>query len=164
MINGFGDKIMQQPEFGRKVADRRKELGLTQVELAEKCEISVRSIQRIEAGRVNPRRSTKKILVEILDFEKGVYHKEKVEKLRDFYEHLVVFIIVNFFIYLKDIMDSSKDFELHNISIIWGIIVCLQAVEIFFEIFFGDAWEQSKINKLMNKINVYSYIRSIVFL
>ena len=53
---------MNQPEFGKKVAERRKELGFTQEEVAEKCKITVRTIQRIEAGLVNPRMYTIKML------------------------------------------------------------------------------------------------------
>lgn len=67
---------MTQSDFGRKVAERRKELGLTQEELAEKCIMNVRSIQRIEAGTVNPRMHTIKVLSEALGFEEGI-HVEK---------------------------------------------------------------------------------------
>jgi len=76
---------------------------------------------------------------------------------------MAVFLIVNFFIYLRNILDSSQEFELYNITIIWGIIIFLQASEIFFEIFFGSAWEELKIRKLMNKFNVYSFVRNAIF-
>lgn len=39
-------------ELGKIITDLRKEKGLTQEELVEKCNISVRTIQRIEAGEV----------------------------------------------------------------------------------------------------------------
>ena len=58
--------MMQQPELGRRLAALRKERNLTQEELVEKCHVSVRTIQRIEAGEVLPRMSTVKILLEAL--------------------------------------------------------------------------------------------------
>lgn len=57
---------MQQPELGRQLAALRKEQNLTQEELVEKSHVSVRTIQRIEAGEVIPRLSTVKILWQAL--------------------------------------------------------------------------------------------------
>lgn len=57
---------MQQPELGKRLIALRKERTLTQEELAEKSHVSVRTIQRIEAGEVLPRMSTVKILLEAL--------------------------------------------------------------------------------------------------
>jgi transcriptional regulator with XRE-family HTH domain len=57
---------MQQPELGRRLTALRKEKGLTQEELVEKSHVSVRTIQRIEAGEVLPRTITIKILLEAL--------------------------------------------------------------------------------------------------
>ncbi|OUS19152.1 transcriptional regulator, partial [Nonlabens dokdonensis] len=37
---------MNQPELGNYIAQLRKEQGLTQEELVEKCNINVRTIQR----------------------------------------------------------------------------------------------------------------------
>lgn len=57
---------MQQPELGRRLTALRKEKNLTQEELVEKSHVSVRTIQRIEAGEVLPRPITVKILLESL--------------------------------------------------------------------------------------------------
>ena len=57
---------MQQPELGRRLTALRKERNLTQEELVEKSHVSVRTIQRVEAGEVLPRLSTVKILLEAL--------------------------------------------------------------------------------------------------
>lgn len=57
---------MQQPELGRRLTALRKERNLTQEELVEKSNVSVRTIQRVEAGEVLPRMSTVKILLEAL--------------------------------------------------------------------------------------------------
>jgi transcriptional regulator with XRE-family HTH domain len=58
--------VMQQPELGQRLTALRKERNLTQEELVEKSHVSVRTIQRIEAGEVLPRMSTVKILLEAL--------------------------------------------------------------------------------------------------
>lgn len=57
---------MTQPELGLKIAEWRKLKGLTQQELAERCNINIRTIQRIEAGKVDPRTYTTKQLLECL--------------------------------------------------------------------------------------------------
>jgi transcriptional regulator with XRE-family HTH domain len=59
--------MIQQPELGRKIADYRKAKGLTQEDLVEKCNLSVRTLQRIEAGEVKPRTSTVKLIFEALE-------------------------------------------------------------------------------------------------
>lgn len=62
---------MQQPELGKRLNALRREKNLTQEELVEKSHVSVRTIQRIEAGEVLPRLSTVKILLAALghDYE-----------------------------------------------------------------------------------------------
>ncbi|MDN4165896.1 helix-turn-helix transcriptional regulator [Cytophagales bacterium LB-30] len=54
---------MKQPDLGNRLSALRKEKNLTQEELVEKSHVSVRTIQRIEAGEVIPRVSTVKILL-----------------------------------------------------------------------------------------------------
>ena len=60
---------MKQPELGRKVSELRKAKGLTQEELVENCNISVRTLQRIEIGEVTPRIYTIKTILAALDYD-----------------------------------------------------------------------------------------------
>lgn len=60
---------MKQPELGKIILDLRTQKGLTQEELVEKCNISVRTIQRIEAGEVTPRLYTIKTILEVLGYD-----------------------------------------------------------------------------------------------
>ncbi len=60
---------MKQPELGLKVAELRQAKNLTQEQLAEACEVSTRTIQRIEGGDVDPRTYTLSMLREILEFD-----------------------------------------------------------------------------------------------
>ena len=61
--------MIQQPQLGKRIADYRKSKGLTQEELVEKCNLSVRTLQRIEAGEVTPRIYTVKLIFEVLELD-----------------------------------------------------------------------------------------------
>jgi len=60
---------MTQPELGKKIVELRKAKGFTQEELVEKCNLSVRTLQRIESGEVVPRNYTIKLIFTALDFD-----------------------------------------------------------------------------------------------
>jgi len=62
---------MNQPDLGLKITELRQQKGLTQEKLAEYCEVSARTIQRIESGEVEPRSFTRNSLSNILDFDFG---------------------------------------------------------------------------------------------
>jgi transcriptional regulator with XRE-family HTH domain len=84
--------MIQQPELGKKVLDLRKAKGITQEELVEKCNLSVRTLQRIESGEVTPRPITVKLIFEALgeSFDKAMENKGLTLKwLEQFY---IVFI------------------------------------------------------------------------
>jgi transcriptional regulator with XRE-family HTH domain len=80
---------MQQPELGRRLTALRKERNLTQEQLVEKSYVSVRTIQRIEAGEVLPRMSTVKILLEALgeSYESFVLKPTTMETKNELLEH-----------------------------------------------------------------------------
>ena len=58
---------MKQPELGKKLNELRNLKGITQKELSDLCSVDIRTIQRIEAGEVEPRMSTVKILAAALE-------------------------------------------------------------------------------------------------
>jgi uncharacterized Tic20 family protein len=60
---------MNQPYLGQKINELRQLKGFTQEALAEKCEVSTRTIQRIETGDVDPRAYTLQCLSEALEFD-----------------------------------------------------------------------------------------------
>ena len=62
---------MNQPDLGLKVSELRQQKGLTQEQLAERCEVSPRTIQRIESGEVDPRAYTLHCLGAALEFDFG---------------------------------------------------------------------------------------------
>ncbi|MBC8755772.1 helix-turn-helix transcriptional regulator [Kordia sp. YSTF-M3] len=60
---------MKQPDLGKKISELRLAKGLTQSELAEKCNLSLRTIQRIESAEVTPRSYSVKLIFKNLDYE-----------------------------------------------------------------------------------------------
>ncbi|MBN2523008.1 MAG: helix-turn-helix domain-containing protein, partial [Bacteroidales bacterium] len=74
--------MIQQPELGKKIADLRKAKGLTQEELVDRCNLNVRTLQRIESGEVTPRTYTIRLIFEALDFsfEESPTDKELIQK------------------------------------------------------------------------------------
>ena len=60
---------MNQPDLGLKVTELRQTKAFTQEQLAEKCEVSPRTIQRIESGEVDPRAYTLQCLSTSLEFD-----------------------------------------------------------------------------------------------
>lgn len=60
---------METHNFGKKLIELRKSKGLTQGDVAAKCNLTVRTIQRIESGMVQPRAYTIKLISESLGFD-----------------------------------------------------------------------------------------------
>ncbi|WP_378293631.1 helix-turn-helix domain-containing protein [Aquimarina rubra] len=75
---------MEQPALGIKISELRKSKGLTQEELVEQCNISVRTIQRIEAGEVMPRSYTIKTILSALDYDLEKIQTEDSKVTKEF--------------------------------------------------------------------------------
>jgi len=109
---------MKQPELGRKISEIRTAKGLTQEELVEKCNISVRTIQRIEAGEVTPRSYTIKTILAALD-----YDLIKISDKENNFSDSLIGWIKRFMLIDIDI-DKPSDFLIKQLNIAWifGII------------------------------------------
>lgn len=66
--------------IGQKIKELRLLKGYTQEDLAEKTSLSVRTIQRIENGEVDPRTYTLNLLAEALEVDLEEFTSEIVEK------------------------------------------------------------------------------------
>jgi D-alanyl-D-alanine-carboxypeptidase/D-alanyl-D-alanine-endopeptidase len=62
---------MNQPDLGLKITELRQQKSLTQEKLAEYCDVSTRTIQRIESSEAEPRSFTRNSLSNILEFDFG---------------------------------------------------------------------------------------------
>ncbi|WP_052158347.1 helix-turn-helix domain-containing protein [Lacinutrix jangbogonensis] len=70
----------ENPSLGSIINDSRKKLGLSQEALAEKANVSLSTIQRIEKGTVKPRSFTIKVLAETLGLDVSELLVDFVEK------------------------------------------------------------------------------------
>lgn len=73
---------MKQPELGKRIVALRKSKGLTQEELVDRCNINVRTIQRIEAGDVTPRSFTIKSILEALEVDSDTFFPPNKEAIQ----------------------------------------------------------------------------------
>jgi len=108
---------MKQPELGKKILELRRAKGLTQEELVEKCNIGVRTIQRIEAGEVTPRSYTIKTILAALESDIKLVLEEE-EKPDTFTKRLKLLFLIDI-----DMNKLSGYFAKQlNISWIFGLI------------------------------------------
>lgn len=100
---------MKQPALGQKISELRKSKGLTQEELVEQCNISVRTIQRIEAGEVTPRSYTIKIILSALDYDLQQMVNEEPKITQEFKK-----------LFLLNIDDNKEaSFLIRQLNIAW---------------------------------------------
>ena len=107
--------MIQQPGLGKKIADYRKAKGFTQEELVEKCNLSVRTLQRIEAGEVTPRISTVKLIFEALEIEFNNSLATRNNK------ELIIKHIKQFYKYFIDLF-NLKTHTMKKATILTGIL------------------------------------------
>jgi len=74
---------MHQPDLGKRLIALRTEKNLTQEELVEVSHVSVRTIQRIEAGEVLPRVSTVKILLTAMEQPHEQFFNPKEDAMKN---------------------------------------------------------------------------------
>jgi hypothetical protein len=86
----------------------------------------------------------------------------KVKKIKGFYSHLRIYVIVNLIIIVanlnKDIFSegiyasSLTDWHTYSTAFFWGIGLLAHAISVFGrDFFFNEDWEQKKIQKYMEK-------------
>ena len=141
---------MRQPDLGRKISELRKAKGLTQEELVEKCNISVRTLQRIETGDVTPRSYTIKTILAALDYDLST-----IEVNDDTIIHSTIKSLKKYILLDIDLTKSS-DFFIKQLNIAWilGIIYFLIG---FFE---GAAeYFRFKENELIFSTTLYIIIK-----
>lgn len=71
--------MVKQPELGQIISDSRKAKGFTQEELVEKCNLSVRTLQRIESGEATPKLVTVKLILEALDLDYNSFIDQSIK-------------------------------------------------------------------------------------
>ena len=78
--------------------------------------------------------------------------KKKVEAIKGFYVHLSMYLLVNLFLFLLNIVNSPDNLWFYWPLLGWGIGVVANAVSVFgFGGMFNDKWEERKVRELMDK-------------
>jgi hypothetical protein len=78
--------------------------------------------------------------------------RKRVEEIKGFYTHLMVYILVNIGLFILNILTSRRDFWFYWPLVGWGIGVLAHAGSVFGPgKFWGPAWEERKIKELMDK-------------
>lgn len=87
---------------------------------------------------------------------------KKVKRIKGFYSHLKVYIIVNIIIIIsnlnRDFIGSRfegnglLDWHTYSTALYWGIALVIHAFTVFGpDLFFNNDWEEKKIRKYMEK-------------
>jgi transcriptional regulator with XRE-family HTH domain len=150
---------MKQPELGKQVAAFRISKGLTQSDLAEKCRVNIRTIQRTEAGKVMPRAYTLNLLNVALQSDFTILVDDDRQKALP--KQTITFALFGGFIYIingvpvvYDLITKSLNPTIHLFTTILHIISCI--------FFFGGFYAIGKYYK--NRILAVSTILMVVML
>lgn len=83
---------------------------------------------------------------------------KRVKRIKGFYTHLLVYVLVNGFIIVssfnRSLMGKEDFFRLETFStaLFWGIGIIAHAASVFGkDFFFGADWEERKIKEIMDK-------------
>ena len=81
--------------------------------------------------------------------------RRRVEEIRGFYIHLVVYVLVNAFLFLLNITMSPDVLWFYWPLLGWGIAIVVHAISVFggFDRPFGADWEAKKVREIMEKEN-----------
>ena len=84
-----------------------------------------------------------------------------MKRIKQFYKHLLIFILVNASIILGQYFgdeNSENNFwrwQTFSTAFFWGIGLFAHGLSVFGkEMFFGDGWEERKIQELIEKDNI----------
>ena len=142
--------IMKQPLLGKKISELRKQKGLTQEDLVEKCNITVRTIQRIESGETTPRIYTIKTILNALglDYEKVFerqYNAGKFDKILRFFPSN-----------LKQVLNVS--FLAGIVYFVLGFVETAYFASSFIGLYFESNWSDLPINNYASYSNYGTYV------
>lgn len=146
----------------------RLDKGWSQEQLAEICDLSVRTIQRIERGQ-KPSLESLKALAAVFETDVTVFSKEAgmsnqsmsveeeraivyVRDIKGFYTHLVMYLVVVGGLFALNFMRPSNHFWAMWPAIGWGVGVAFHGLNVY-EVFrlFGTDWEKRQIKERLKR-------------
>ena len=92
-----------------------------------------------------------------IEEQKYIRAKKKVKSIKGFYVHLMVYLLVNAFIFLSRAMSEGYwegfwEWQSYSTALFWGIGLAFHAFGVFgMDIFLGKNWEDKKIREIMDK-------------
>ena len=92
-----------------------------------------------------------------IEEERYLAAKKKVKKIKGFYVHLLVYVLVNLFLLVSIYLNLDEDesifqFGHFTTAIFWGIGVVIHGISTFgLDMIFGKNWEERKIKEYMDK-------------
>ncbi|MDX1364457.1 2TM domain-containing protein [Arenibacter latericius] len=100
--------------------------------------------------------------MENYDVNKKKRAKRRIEELKGFYVHLVIFVVINLSISINKILrniqdgetfwDAFWDFGTFAVWIFWGVGLIFHASKTFnYNPFFSKEWEEKQIKKFMEE-------------
>lgn len=145
--------------------------GWSQQQLADASGLSVRTVQRIEAGDPASTESLKSLAAVFeVDFstlnpepamntttlnpteqqEQDVF--EQVRKLRGFYLHLMKYLVVNFGLLAINLLSSPHTLWVVLVALGWGLGLLLHALRVFGPVWMlGPDWEKREVEKRLGR-------------
>ena len=87
--------MVEQKNIGDRIITLRQAAGLTQEELAEKSQMSTRTIQRIESNQVTPRAYTLRVLSEVL--QEDLFSAEESLSTQPRNQHTLLWYLMDLF-------------------------------------------------------------------
>lgn len=76
--------------------------------------------------------------------------RRRVEDLRGFYSHLIIFVLVNALLFVIDVLPGNG-WWFYWPLFGWGIGLAIHAFSVYVGGPFGSRWEQRKIQQLMER-------------
>ena len=83
--------------------------------------------------------------------------KKRVRKIKEFYIHLSVYLLVNVLIYVVSsfedgLLEGLTNIENHITAVLWGLGIIAHWIDVFgTNIFLGKDWEEQKVKELIEK-------------
>ena len=142
---------MNQPDLGKKIAELRKAKGFTQEELVEKCNLSVRTLQRIESGEVIPRSYTIKIIFSALDFDLN----DSIEPAENKFNktgHTIALWLDHIYSFITDLFRLNSN-PIRKLTIL-SIPILLFILIFFLVIFDSKVQDKQKVEETITELNL----------
>ena len=98
--------------------------------------------------------------MEIINNQKDIKYQQaakRVKKLKGFYSHLIIYVLVNILLIFLNLQDIKNEgtiwtWEIWSTPLFWGIGLAAHAFGVFSPFrFLGSDWEERKTKELMDK-------------